>query len=97
MIGDGSERLYGRLEGGENLDGIYTWTAMLSILEKDDTPWYGPSWGEKPVSIGNIKVNLHNHNTAANCFQSGPCSFSQQGVQTHLGKMVHLQVHPHSS
>eukprot|EP00927_Polykrikos_kofoidii_P071120 TRINITY_DN67447_c0_g1_i1.p1 TRINITY_DN67447_c0_g1~~TRINITY_DN67447_c0_g1_i1.p1 ORF type:complete len:178 (+),score=41.75 TRINITY_DN67447_c0_g1_i1:80-535(+) len=65
LIGDGSERLHGWLEevaiDGENEKDresgpCYTWQASLSLLEKGDQPWYGPSCGEQPEVVGDLQV-----------------------------------------
>jgi len=56
LIGDGSERLHGRLEAVEGTPDL--WKATLMILEKGQGPWYGPSCGEKPEEVGEIKVTL---------------------------------------
>jgi len=59
LIGDGSERLLGRLEDiGKGADGCQRWKAELLILEADEVPWYGPSSGPKPEVVGDIMVTL---------------------------------------
>jgi len=59
LIGDGSERLLGRLEDiGKAADGCQRWKAELLILEADEAPWYGPSSGPKPDVVGDIMVTL---------------------------------------
>eukprot|EP00446_Apocalathium_sp_SHHI-4_P077632 CAMPEP_0177571646 /NCGR_PEP_ID=MMETSP0369-20130122/77554_1 /TAXON_ID=447022 ORGANISM="Scrippsiella hangoei-like, Strain SHHI-4" /NCGR_SAMPLE_ID=MMETSP0369 /ASSEMBLY_ACC=CAM_ASM_000364 /LENGTH=229 /DNA_ID=CAMNT_0019059603 /DNA_START=50 /DNA_END=737 /DNA_ORIENTATION=+ len=55
LLGDGDERLHGRLLPGSGPD---TWRAELSILSVDEEPWYGPSFGEKPESVGEITATL---------------------------------------
>mmetsp|Transcript_147200 Transcript_147200/g.274179 ORF Transcript_147200/g.274179 Transcript_147200/m.274179 type:complete len:234 (+) Transcript_147200:55-756(+) len=49
-------RLHGWLvkQGAELL-----WHSSLWILEEDQQPWYGPSCGEEPERIGEIRVKLH--------------------------------------
>lgn len=34
------------------------WTSKLWILEEDEAPWYGPSFGEEPEYVGDIQVSL---------------------------------------
>lgn len=59
LIGDGSEKLLGRLEDiGKGADGCQRWKAELMILEADEAPWYGPSSGPKPEVVGDIMVTL---------------------------------------
>merc|ERR1719442_94986 len=61
LIGDGSERLHGRLEAeaGDNAEtSTFSWQASLAILEQGQDPWYGPSCGPKPEELGKIKVTL---------------------------------------
>lgn len=59
LIGDGSERLHGFFDtvDGESNSG-YTWQATLVIIEEGEDPWYGPSCGEKPESVGSIRLKL---------------------------------------
>merc|ERR1712232_1247964 len=64
LIGDGSERLHGRMmqiaeEASEKAGaGVVCWEAELMILEEDDGPWYGPSYGPKPDVVGSIRVRF---------------------------------------
>ncbi|CAE8587555.1 unnamed protein product [Polarella glacialis] len=61
LLGDGSERLHGRLKAVPAEEGAgdsTNWQAELMILEEDEGPWYGPSCGEKPDVVGEIKVTL---------------------------------------
>jgi len=60
-VGDGSERLHGKLELVESgTDGATgpCWQASLMILEEGQSPWYGPSFGEKPEVVGDIRLRL---------------------------------------
>merc|ERR1719174_2037694 len=54
LLGDGS-RLHGWLvrKGSE-----LCWQSTLWILDEDQTPWYGPSFGEEPDRVGDILVRL---------------------------------------
>uniref|UniRef100_A0A7S1AI72 Uncharacterized protein n=1 Tax=Noctiluca scintillans TaxID=2966 RepID=A0A7S1AI72_NOCSC len=59
LIGDGSERLHGRLvDVSTDENGVACWQAALMVLEKNQGPWYGPSCGEKPDDVGDIVVRL---------------------------------------
>merc|ERR1712046_303526 len=59
LIGDGSEKIFGRLdETGKGDEDCFCWEASLMIIEKDDEPWYGPSCGEQPEVIGEVHVRL---------------------------------------
>mmetsp|Transcript_7448 Transcript_7448/g.20111 ORF Transcript_7448/g.20111 Transcript_7448/m.20111 type:complete len:180 (-) Transcript_7448:95-634(-) len=53
-IGDGS-RLHGWLV---KRDDEQIWESSLSVLEEGERPWYGPSFGEEPESVGDIRVRL---------------------------------------
>ncbi|CAE7457327.1 UVR8, partial [Symbiodinium sp. CCMP2456] len=46
-------------EGGDASEGsVACWIATLHLLEEDELPWYGPSFGEEPEALGQIKVEL---------------------------------------
>jgi len=48
----------GELEAGADscaeVDSL--WEAQLAVLESDERPWYGPSFGEEPEFVGAIQV-----------------------------------------
>uniref|UniRef100_A0A7S1M5M7 Uncharacterized protein n=1 Tax=Alexandrium catenella TaxID=2925 RepID=A0A7S1M5M7_ALECA len=57
-LGNGS-RLHGfltKLNGFREEGVAMAWEADLSILDEDEDPWYGPSCGEQPESVGDIQV-----------------------------------------
>lgn len=54
FIGDGSDCIRCHLKP----DGQDTWSGELMLLEDGQEPWYGPSCGEKPETVGEIRVNL---------------------------------------
>merc|ERR1712194_626 len=56
LIGDGNERLHGWLEQKGITETI--WLASLCILEKDEEPWYGPSCGPEPDTVGEVLVTI---------------------------------------
>jgi len=39
-------------------EGMRCWQAELVILDEDQRPWYGPSFGERPEVVGDIQVTL---------------------------------------
>lgn len=52
---DGGGRLHGWLvQEGNDL----CWQSALWILDEDQLPWYGPSFGEEPERVGDIMVRL---------------------------------------
>merc|ERR1719310_1440358 len=55
-FGDCDDRLHGWLEPREGEKDSYQ--AELMILEDGICPWYGPSYGEKPEVVGDIRVRL---------------------------------------
>mmetsp|Transcript_38498 Transcript_38498/g.106091 ORF Transcript_38498/g.106091 Transcript_38498/m.106091 type:complete len:192 (+) Transcript_38498:79-654(+) len=55
---DGDCRLHGWLDACTAEGGTLTWQARLAILEDGETPWYGPSFGEEPETVGDIQVRL---------------------------------------
>eukprot|EP00927_Polykrikos_kofoidii_P079424 TRINITY_DN76209_c0_g1_i1.p1 TRINITY_DN76209_c0_g1~~TRINITY_DN76209_c0_g1_i1.p1 ORF type:complete len:288 (-),score=61.34 TRINITY_DN76209_c0_g1_i1:172-1035(-) len=55
--GDGS-RILGWLDNPVEEDGNVAWEAVLSLLEEGARPWYGPSFGEPPEPLGDIRVLL---------------------------------------
>merc|ERR1740121_1817505 len=60
LIGDGSERLHGFFSEEQDLaaNSGYTWLAPLCIIEDGEDPWYGPSCGVEPESIGEIRLKF---------------------------------------
>jgi len=59
LIGDGSSRLFGRLEEtGVDSEKYSCWKASLMILDRDQEPWYGVSYGEQPDIVGHIHLRL---------------------------------------
>eukprot|EP00930_Biecheleria_cincta_P060725 TRINITY_DN46336_c0_g1_i1.p1 TRINITY_DN46336_c0_g1~~TRINITY_DN46336_c0_g1_i1.p1 ORF type:complete len:236 (-),score=59.36 TRINITY_DN46336_c0_g1_i1:91-798(-) len=34
------------------------WVATLHVLDQDECPWYGPSFGEEPEALGEVRVEL---------------------------------------
>ncbi|CAK9023145.1 unnamed protein product [Durusdinium trenchii] len=60
-LSDQDARLHGWLEPYEDEQGdgvIACWVAVLHLLGEDELPWYGPSFGEEPEALGQIKVEL---------------------------------------
>lgn len=55
FIRDGDEFLHGWLQPVVG-EGCSSWRAELMLLEKDEQPWYGPSFGEKPETVGEVMV-----------------------------------------
>eukprot|EP00450_Noctiluca_scintillans_P022917 CAMPEP_0194522028 /NCGR_PEP_ID=MMETSP0253-20130528/56482_1 /TAXON_ID=2966 /ORGANISM="Noctiluca scintillans" /LENGTH=343 /DNA_ID=CAMNT_0039366431 /DNA_START=120 /DNA_END=1151 /DNA_ORIENTATION=- len=54
FIGDGSQRIHGYLyDESEN-----SWIASVGVLEAGESPWYGPSQGALPESVGEISLRL---------------------------------------
>lgn len=54
FIGDGSQRIHGYLYAeSEN-----SWIASVVVLEAAQIPWYGPSQGALPESVGEISLRL---------------------------------------
>ena len=54
-------RLHGWLEPDDDQAGegaLACWVAVLHLLGEDELPWYGPSFGEEPEALGQIKVEL---------------------------------------
>jgi len=39
-------------------DGVASWQATLWLLNDVQGPWYGPSFGEEPESVGDIQVRI---------------------------------------
>mmetsp|Transcript_57650 Transcript_57650/g.115483 ORF Transcript_57650/g.115483 Transcript_57650/m.115483 type:complete len:234 (-) Transcript_57650:63-764(-) len=61
---DNGCRLHGFLTklNGFREDGIaMAWEASLAILDQDEDPWYGPSFGEPPEPVGDIQVRLRSN------------------------------------
>eukprot|EP00928_Gymnodinium_smaydae_P049135 TRINITY_DN32948_c0_g1_i1.p1 TRINITY_DN32948_c0_g1~~TRINITY_DN32948_c0_g1_i1.p1 ORF type:complete len:499 (-),score=87.27 TRINITY_DN32948_c0_g1_i1:246-1700(-) len=54
FIGDGSDCIRGHLKP----DGEDTWSGELMLLEEGQEPWYGPSCGEKPETVGEVRIRL---------------------------------------
>ncbi|CAK9002516.1 Ultraviolet-B receptor UVR8 [Durusdinium trenchii] len=62
-LSDQDARLHGWLEPYEDEQGdgvIACWVAVLHLLGEDELPWYGPSFGEEPEALGQIKVEHPN-------------------------------------
>ncbi|CAE7368355.1 UVR8 [Symbiodinium natans] len=59
-LADDQSRLHGWLEPSEEASegSIACWIATLHLLEEDELPWYGPSFGEEPEALGQVKVEL---------------------------------------
>mmetsp|Transcript_13008 Transcript_13008/g.40206 ORF Transcript_13008/g.40206 Transcript_13008/m.40206 type:complete len:219 (+) Transcript_13008:54-710(+) len=56
---DNGCRLHGFLTKLEGIreDGVaMAWQAELAILDEEENPWYGPSFGEPPEPVGDIQV-----------------------------------------
>eukprot|EP00435_Cladocopium_sp_Y103_P071604 s649_g37.t4 len=60
-LSDQDARLHGWLEPEDEQAGegvLACWVAVLHLLDEDEMPWYGPSFGEEPEALGQIKVEL---------------------------------------
>mmetsp|Transcript_64688 Transcript_64688/g.189258 ORF Transcript_64688/g.189258 Transcript_64688/m.189258 type:complete len:234 (-) Transcript_64688:47-748(-) len=58
---DNGCRLHGflsKLDGFREEGVTMVWEAELAILESDEEPWYGPSFGERPEPVGDIQVRF---------------------------------------
>lgn len=50
------------LEAEDVRDGVASWQATLWLLNDSQGPWYGPSFGEEPEQIGDIRVRIRPNN-----------------------------------
>lgn len=53
------------LEAEDVRDGVAAWQATLWLLNDHQGPWYGPSFGEEPESVGDIQVRIRPGNVIA--------------------------------
>eukprot|EP00933_Yihiella_yeosuensis_P008928 TRINITY_DN114655_c0_g1_i1.p1 TRINITY_DN114655_c0_g1~~TRINITY_DN114655_c0_g1_i1.p1 ORF type:complete len:213 (+),score=44.35 TRINITY_DN114655_c0_g1_i1:131-769(+) len=60
-LGESDGRLHGWLERQDGYsadDAIACWQATLHYVEEGEPPWYGPSFGEEPEALGQIRLRL---------------------------------------
>lgn len=53
------------MEAADVRDGVASWQATLWLLNDHQGPWYGPSFGEEPESVGDIQVRIRPGNVIA--------------------------------